>query len=308
MRRWWNGLSVTEKSLLVGGAGLGLGVAGAYIIDRRRLRLPGFSPFVELPDLMDLEDDEVDEPEPPGIEYDDHPHPCVPPPVGWDIPGVEALEGAHEDEGCTPDKDLEPKQRTVVPYLDGDNGIWPVDTDETRKIQVSYQDVRGKWHGKWGREFGASRKAKDGGKRTHVGIDLFADPGDVVLAMEDGEVLAALPFYKKTGALYVRSDSGHVVNYGELEHRSWRDYGIPNGIETGHRVRAGQPIARVGLSSTGSHMLHLETFDDGVSLDAIRRGDMQWRKGDAPPEHVLDPTQYLLNAQRTKFKSMIDIV
>jgi len=120
------------------------------------------------------------------------------------------------------------------------------------------------------------------------------------VATEPGQVLAALPYYKGLGALYVRTDSGIIVNYGELRMNSWHDYGLKGGIDTGQRVEAGQPIGKVGTSTDGSHMLHVETFRPETTVDEIRRGELRWRAGDPPPTNMLDPTRYLVLARQVK--------
>lgn len=281
--------------------GVGLGIAIGAIVGRRRVRVPdhGMSPWFPLPDLLDYDSEDVAEPEPEGIEYDEFDAPCVGPEPDEDGEGAPLSLGEGE-QFCTPPAELEPRAKTEVPFAEGGpRPRWPLQTNVKRKLAVSYQDVRGKWHGRWGREFGASRKSKKtGGQRVHVGIDLFADPGDVVLATEAGQILAGLPFYKKTGALYLLTDSGLIINYGELDHGSWHDFGL----QAGDRVDAGDKLARVGLSEDGSHMLHLETYEPDVTVDKIRQGAMQWWKGDPPPVGLLDPTRYLVQAQRVHYE------
>lgn len=300
--QWWRDRAIWEQALIIVVPGVSLGVGVGALVAQRRPELPGggYTPATDLPDLLDFDEDSVDEQEPPEIQYDPNDAPCIEKPV----PVAAGLEG---EEYCTPPKDLEPKVRTSVEFAGGgDRPRWPIETAETRKIQVSYQDVRELWHGRWGRHFGASRKSKGGGKRHHAGVDLFGDPGDVVLAMEPGEILATLPFYKGTSAVYLLTDSGLIINYGELEPKSWGSYGIKTGIETGQRVKAGDRLGRVGLSNDGSHMLHLETYDPSVALDQIRRGDMQWKHGQEPPTGLLDPTRYLVRAQRVKHERMVE--
>jgi hypothetical protein len=302
----WRRLPLGAKIAAIVVPGVTLGVAAGYLRERRRTFLPGlgWSPAWPLPGITDLLDyvDEPDEEEPADIQYADDTGPCVPPPQPWDVPVAAGFEG---DEGfCVPESDLEPIKKTEVTFAAGANRPrWPIQTTDKRKLQVSYQDVRKLWHGRWGRHFGASRKGKKG-PRIHAGVDLFADPGDVVLAVEDGEILAALPFYEGTGAVYQKTDSGIVINYGEIERGSWTEFGIPNGIETGHRVKVGDPIGRIGLSDTGSHMLHIETYASDVTLDEIRGGDLQWPAGTEPPVHLLDPTRYLVRAQRVHAEEM----
>lgn len=293
-----------------GVAALVLGLSYASTVARRPVRFirprpndPDLLPELG-PGLLDVDAELDDEPEPPGIVYDDD-GPCELPPKPWEVPVAGPhgpLVGAPGE--CTPPADLEPLQRTIVPFAQGaSRPTWPLATTAPSKLRVSYEDVRGLWHGSYGRAFGASRKSTNKAtgetyRRIHVGIDLFADDGDTVLAMEDGEILATLPYYKGLGALYVKGDSGLIVNYGEIRMNSWKDFGIKTGVETGQRVTAGQLLARVGTASDGSHMLHVETFDPETTVDEIRQGEMRWLAGDEPPIHVLDPTRYLVLARQ----------
>jgi murein DD-endopeptidase MepM/ murein hydrolase activator NlpD len=203
-----------------------------------------------------------------------------------------------------PPKDFEPKTSPSPFAAGGPDLVWPIQTDNSKKVAVSYQDVRGKWHGKWGRHFATARKGDDGIRR-HAGVDLFAHGGDVVLAMEDGEVLATLPFTDGTWAIYVRNDSGEIVNYGEVFKNSWKEFGLSSGVDTGQRVSRGQPIARVGVMGKDTSMLHLETIRGDMTTDDIRQGALRWFKGDPPPDGLLDPTQYLVRAQRKWFEDQM---
>lgn len=232
--------------------------------------------------------DEVDEPEPTDIVYDQR------------LPCVGRTMGRSEDEeGCIHPKDIEPQGFQGILFAEGiARPAWPLITRHPRDLQVSYVDVRDKWHGKWGREFGASRKSAEEGeavKRHHAGVDMFANEGDVVVAMETGVVVGTLPFHHGSWAVYVLNDTGDVINYGEVEQNSWR----PFGIQVGSRVRRGQKIARLGKMRTDT-MLHIEAYealDVEQLIDDIRHERMRWIKGEDPPEHLLDPTHYLIDAQ-----------
>ena len=301
-REFWRSLDPWQQFLLVAVPGVGIGVTvGAIVGAKRKVRLPdhGYSPWWELDELIDYDEGEA-EPEPPDIVYDEFDSPCVGPEEGEGPP----LSLGEDAQFCTPPAELEPKIKTEVPFAEGGGRpLWPVATNAKRKLQVSYQDVRNLWHGRWGREFGATRTSKKtGARRTHAGVDLFADPGDVVVATEPGEVIAALPFYAGTGALYLKTDSGLILNYGEIEEGSWRKYDV----HVGKRVEAGDRLARVGASDTGSHMLHFETYEPDVTLQEIRRGEMQWRKGDSAPGGLLDPTRYLVQAQRVHYEDAVE--
>ena len=234
-----------------------------------------------------MEDEESIEPPPPGLEYDDR-DPCQ-------LPGP-GLELASEAGECVPPKDFAPAGSSVPFALGGENSLWPIETDNKRKVRVSYKDVRGKFHGKWGRHFGTLRKGKKGTRR-HAGIDLFADVGDTVQAMEEGQVLAMLPFTAGTWAIYVLHDD-HIVNYGELQKGSWKTFGV----KTGQTVAKGQRLGTVGSTK----MLHLETMKPETTIRQIRDGDLQWWRGSAAPEELLDPTQYLVRAERGWFERKLD--
>lgn len=259
-------------------------------LDRRHRRIQ--SQRVQAREPVDLPSvlDEVDEPEPTDIVYDQR-LPCVASPMG----------PTDEAEGCIHPKDIEPQGFEDVPFSRGiAQPAWPVLTNHPRKLQVSYVDVRDKWHGKWGREFGASRKSTEDGdvtKRHHAGVDLFGNEGDTVVAMEDGEVIGIFKFHHGSWAIYVLNDTGDVINYGEVAKNSWG----PFGIQVGSRVRRGQKIARLGKMLTDT-MLHVEAYavqDVDQLIDDIRHERMRWIKGDPYPENLLDPTHYLIDAQLT---------
>lgn len=307
-------LSGRQKLVIAAVVGAAAGATIAWRRDEvRRVAGRMFPSWPRLhPDLLGFDEEESDEEEPEGIVYDDDDEgPCRTVPAPWNVPVSSSPMGPKVgEEFCVPPSDLEPVQRTRVPFAEG--GLrphWPLATDDPLKLKVSYQDVRDLYHGRYGRMFGASRKSTDEHgntyKRVHVGVDLFADPGDIVLAPEDGTVIAALPFYKGLGALYLRTDSGLVVNLGEIEDGSWRKFGIGSGDlekKGGHRVVAGQPVAKVGTSNDGSHMLHVETYDNAATVDEIRQKKMRWLAGDDPPEKVLDPTRYLVRARQVQFE------
>lgn len=256
---------------------------------------------LKLPDVreVDFESEESDEPEPPGLQYADD-EPCTVPPHPWDAPVSWGLEGDDPSTGCVPPADLEPMPQTDVEFAEGSEAPgWPLSPTKDPKLRVSYKDVRGLFHGRYGRHFSATRKSTDKTtgltyKRVHVGVDLFADDGDVVYATEPGTVIALLPYYKGLGAAYVLTDSGIIINYGELRMNSWRNYNI----EVGDRVAKGQAIAKVGTATDGSHMLHVETYRPETTIEEIRRGELRWIAGEPAPDNILDPTRYLVQARQ----------
>lgn len=123
-------------------------------------------------------------------------------------------------------------------------------------------------------------------RRHHAGEDLRAPRGTIVLATEPGEVIVADDdWYEGSGALLVATDSGIVLNFGEVEPGSWRALGV----DVGTRVGAGQAIARVGRH----HQLHFEAYREGT------RTTSQWVFGAPAPTSLLDPVPYLEVAARS---------
>lgn len=136
-------------------------------------------------------------------------------------------------------------------------------------------------------------------ERRHAGVDLFGRKGDVVLAPEDGTILRFLPFHAGTWAVYLRSMLGdRIVNLGEVARNSWREFGVV----PGQTVLEGQPLARVGMQTDGSTMLHLETYEfeeatrDDDIIATIRSGEMRWLNAAAAPASLRDPSAYLVLA------------
>ena len=95
--------------------------------------------------------------------------------------------------------------------------------------------------------------ARDGGARTHQGLDIMAPAGAPVVAAADG-VVEKLYFSKGGGGitLYQRARGGLMLYYAHL--RAYAE-----GIAEGRRVRAGETIGYVGDSGnagTGNYHLH----------------------------------------------------
>jgi murein DD-endopeptidase MepM/ murein hydrolase activator NlpD len=175
-----------------------------------------------------------------------------------------------------------PKKVYDVPFANGSSSpAWPVVTKNPRKWTVSYRAEGGQIVGNGARRFMADRNGK-----YHAGVDIYANAGDKVIAMESGTIVNFYHFFHGTYALIVQHDSGIVVNYGEIENASWAQYGL----KKGSRVKKGQTIARVGLMSGGSHMLHFETYASGTTKNIkILGGKIDSR--------VRNPTRYLLIAK-----------
>jgi murein DD-endopeptidase MepM/ murein hydrolase activator NlpD len=163
---------------------------------------------------------------------------------------------------------------------------WPVQSSSPRGREIAYRDIHGQQFGNPSRSFFANR---DGGARHHVAIDLWGNDGDVVVAAEAGEIVHFYPFYQGVYALIVQCDADLVINYGEVAANSLRHFDL----EKGDRVEAGQPIALIGRSATGSAMCHFETYVTGTT------SSKRWLAGQNAPRELLNPTAYLVELARS---------
>lgn len=157
---------------------------------------------------------------------------------------------------------------------------WPIRTKNSEGRQVCYQDIHDKHHGNRSRRFLWPRK---GGTRYHCGVDLYGNHKDMIVAVESGTIINYYPFYLGTHCLFIQGDSGIVINYGEVEAGSWSEFKL----RKGDRVKAGDPIARVG-KMTKSSMCHFETYTAGT------KSNQRWKTGQSRPNGLLDPTKLLL--------------
>ena len=138
--------------------------------------------------------------------------------------------------------------------------------------------------------FGAVRKHD-----RHTGIDLHADPGDIVYACESGIVVAIewftgskadSPWWNDTKTILIEGPSG-VLLYGELAP-------LPH-IKEGSRINAGEEIGTLltvlkqdkGRPMT---MLHFEQYLAGTRTSAW------WGLDEQQPKQLLDPTHLLVSA------------
>lgn len=128
---------------------------------------------------------------------------------------------------------------------------------------------------------------------VHEGVDLYCKEGTPVHAVEDGEVVAVMPFtgpsakldwWLDTECIMVEGKSGVVV-YGEVLALTF----------VGRRVAAGQCIGSVKQvlgkdKGRPRSMLHLELHEHGS------RSCPEWYLG-FRPEVLCDPTPYLLEVR-----------
>ncbi|MCB0486662.1 MAG: M23 family metallopeptidase [Flavobacteriaceae bacterium] len=174
-----------------------------------------------------------------------------------------------------------------VPFAIGaSNPLFPVITKNKRGGEVAYRKKDGKYVGNAARSFGAKRAD---GARKHAGIDLYCNAGDIVRACEDGQVVGIQGFLGQTKAILIQNHSGIVCLYGEVKNNSWNEFGVLKN----HFVEKGQAIARVGITPGGSSMLHFETYKKGTLQNT------PWYSNKNPPSNLLNPTKYLLQAQKS---------
>lgn len=161
----------------------------------------------------------------------------------------------------------------LVPFAAGSQTpAWPV--PGVRKRVATYG----------GLAFGAPRA---NGARRHAGVDILAREGDLVVAPEDSEIVAAQRFNgPRAHALLLQADTGPVILLGEVEPDSWSEFGF----RIGDRVSRGEPVARIGVNPGGSTMLHYEMYGEGT------RRNHRWYRGQNAPSQLRDPTDYLERA------------
>jgi hypothetical protein len=194
-----------------------------------------------------------------------------------------------------------PLRSLGVPFAAGaTTPIWPVRSTDPRGCDVNYLDVDGTMHGMLFQRFGATRGAKNWASeqsRYHIGHDCIANPGDLVVAPEAGEVVAIRPFYAGTEAMYLQTTTNLTLVLGEIAPNSGAEFGVGVGTV----VQAGQWVARIGTFDLALqlpfHMLHFETWAGQRDRSA------NWLDGDPMPHDLRNPTDYLLRATCTMEQS-----
>jgi len=140
--------------------------------------------------------------------------------------------------------------------------------------------------------FGVERRFE-----IHKGVDLYANEGDEVFAVESGVIsdirpftgeAAGCPWCLDTDAINVEGRSGVVV-YGEIAPSA--------NLSVGSVIRAGDLIGtvkRVLRNDKGrpTSMLHMALHRSGVQVNGV------WEIGKDKPAGLLDPTGMLLNLSR----------
>ena len=137
--------------------------------------------------------------------------------------------------------------------------------------------------------FGYVRK-----NHIHEGVDLYAEEGDPVFAIEEGFIItikaftgsmADSPWWNDTYSILIEHRK-HVINYGEITP-------LPE-LVVGSFVKAGDLIGNIKTvlkkdKGRPMSMLHLEMYKKGT-LEPIK----EWSLDQEQPECLLDPTHLLL--------------
>jgi len=145
-------------------------------------------------------------------------------------------------------------------------------------------------------------------QHIHTGVDLYAPHGSPVRAMEAGKVISIawftgpsinMPWWNDTRAVYIEGETG-VFNYGEIQE-------FPT-LQIGDTVKQGQIIGSVmtvlkKFKGRPMSMLHLELYDHGYT-DTWG----EWKIGTPKPEHLQDPTRYLLDPAFTGKNSLVNLI
>ena len=104
--------------------------------------------------------------------------------------------------------------------------------------------------------------------RVHPGVDIAGESGEAVLAAADGTVGAIWDDPLMGKCMNIVHDGGFVSTYKGLSEI------IPDGIELGVSVKAGQPVAALGetalIEVAGEPHLHFELTAAGVPVDPAR--------------------------------------
>jgi len=142
----------------------------------------------------------------------------------------------------------------------------------------------------------------------HTGVDLYCEDKEPVFAVEDGEVVKKEPFtgtalglswWEDTDAVMVKGESG-FVNYGEIN----------TNLSIGRFVKKGEQIGvvkrvlfehkkRWDITGHSTSMLHIELYDALVDW-AVWVHEC--------PDHLLNPTLFLLKSNEKKFPTLEGIL
>ena len=147
------------------------------------------------------------------------------------------------------------------------------------------------------------RKATTNRRRhdKHKGVDLYADIGDCVYAVESGTIvdicpftgeIAGFPWWENTWGIYAEGNSGIVV-YGEIIPE--KNLKIGDIVKSGDHIGIVQKVLKKDNGRPQS-MLHIELHEKGyIHTD-------QWEIAKEKPIGIIDPTNYLIKSKNGKLR------
>lgn len=141
--------------------------------------------------------------------------------------------------------------------------------------------------------FGARRKYS-----IHCGIDIYADEGTPIYAIEDGKIVEVRWFtgahvgtdwWLPTRCVSVEGNTGVIV-YGEITEMSH----LEEGAEVNQSEHLGN-VTRVLRHDKGKplSMLHVQLLEHGYVDEEIP----SWKLEESQPKGLLDPTEILIQCQ-----------
>lgn len=142
------------------------------------------------------------------------------------------------------------------------------------------------------RAFGCRREQ---GRRKHAGVDLYAPVGTPVLATEDCHVVRDLySFYLGTYAIEVKTASGQIIRYGEIQANT------PRKLKIGDKISEGEVIGFVGkLQGLSFSMLHFEMYSGKEEGRLTNTSNLPYQRR----LDLIDPTPYLDSCKKEKNES-----
>jgi murein DD-endopeptidase MepM/ murein hydrolase activator NlpD len=128
----------------------------------------------------------------------------------------------------------------------------------------------------------------------HMGIDLYCDLNQKIVAIEDGTIvnveqftgfdaIPSSPWWLDTWSLLIEGESG-VLGYCEIK--------IKNGLKKGMKVKAGDELGKVipvlkNDKGNGTTMCHFEQYTHGTTEHTT------WLATESQPENLVNPRKLL---------------
>lgn len=176
---------------------------------------------------------------------------------------VGAARQREEAATTTPNTGTRPVITTTAPSTDADTTPSPVPEKQPLKLTRPVQGYLMSVHDTEALSYSLTMQDY----RTHVGIDIEAEAGAPVVAAAAGTVCRAYEDALMGYTLEIDHGDGYVSVYRNL------DETLPDGIEVGASVRAGQLIAAVGSSALIEQAelphLHFELMKDESPINPM---------------------------------------